>query len=156
MIVAVTGHQHGKVKDEDTLNRLFQRTFLEVEPEKIIVGMACGTDLIAGVAGILTCFPVEAVIPWKGHEKSKYITDCDVCREHYQFVKHFAQKVTVLNDAEEYPGPKAFHTRNHYMVDNATHLLAYYDGGSRSGTSATVNYADGRDVPVRNLYGKTL
>ena len=156
MIIAVTGHQHPKMKDDKALEKLIRKTFLEVEPEKVIVGMACGTDLIAGVAAIKTCFPVIAAIPWAGHEKSDYIQKCETCREHYAFVKHFAQKVVILDKSLEYNGPQVFHARNHYMVDNATHVLAYYDGGKSGGTFATINYADKTDTPVRNLYDKII
>jgi len=155
-IIAVTGHQCEKISDRYGLEQLFQRTFLEVEPKQVIVGMACGSDLLGGLAAIKASFPVVAVIPWAGHQESKYITECEQCQEHYQFVRHFSREVIVLNDAQEYPGPQAFHARNHYMVDNATHVLAFYDGGVRSGTAATVKYATDTGKPIRNIYDRLV
>ena len=49
-----------------------------------------------------------------------------------------------------YPGGFAvekMHGRNKWMVDQATHLLALWDGSS-SGTGNCVRYAESRGVPV--------
>lgn len=148
MRIAVTGHRpEGLNEDAKSLERRIVNTFLEKEPELVIVGMAPGTDLIAGLAAIKTCFPYWAVIPWAGHKPSKG------WEEEYSSVRHFAQKVIILDESEEYPGPHAFFARNHFMVDNSTHLLAYLSPESvRGGTLHCVSYARNKGIPVRNIY----
>lgn len=151
MKIAVTGHRpKGLNEDAKSLEKRIADTFLDKEPELVIVGMASGVDLIAGLAAIKTCFPYWAVLPWAGHERSHYIKGWE---KEYSTVKHFAQKVIILDESEEYPGPGAFFARNHFMVDNATHLLAYLKPGTnRGGTFECVNYAKKKKVPVRNIY----
>lgn len=147
MIIAVTGHRPEKiVHDLVAIQEAFRNTFLEADPERILVGMASGIDLIAGIEGIKTCYPVWAIVPWKGHKPRK------ADEGDYQFVTHFAQKVIYVNEAEDYPGPWVYQKRNEWMVDNATNLLSYWDG-SAGGTGNCVKYAKGK-IKHRNLYEK--
>lgn len=153
MKLAITGHRtKGIIDDKVKLDKLLQKTFLEVEPDVILVGMSEGFDLLAGIAGIKTCYPVWSIIPWAGHQQSDYIKGFE---QDYEFVKHFSQKVIVLDESEEYPGPQAFHKRNKYLIDNCDRVLAY-SSGEKSGTRSTLNYGLSRGIKYRNLYGKAM
>lgn len=154
MKIAVTGHQCASLKcDRFELIRRFAEHFDTKKPELVIVGMACGTDLLAGRAALEKGYPVLGVIPWAGHKQSKYITECVLCTHLYTTVSAWAVDVVVLNDSIEYPGPSAFYARNHHMVDIADEVAAYWSGRRRTGTGATVHYANLRDKSVENLYG---
>lgn len=150
MIIAVTGHRAGRVKDQDKLIQSIRSTLDEAEPERIIVGMCNGFDLMVGYEAIGRCFPVHCYVPFKGHRESKYTLDED--KRVYDHVMHFSQEVRILDESEEYPGPHVFHNRNRSMVDNATHLLAYFDGKRSGGTWSTIEYARSKKMKVRNLY----
>lgn len=151
MKITVTGHRPEKIVEGPIIvGKLFQETFLEAEPEVVNIGMAAGIDLIAGIAAIKTCFPVHAYVPWKGHKPRKG-DEGD-----YDFVKHFAQKVIYVTDYDSYPGPWVYPKRNRAMVDNGTHVLAYWNGDEAGGTYDCVSYALTQDQKVRNLYGKRL
>lgn len=148
MIIAVTGHRPESIKVEKKyLSELFLNTFLEAGPDEVIVGMASGIDLWAGRSAVAGCFSVTAAVPWKGHKPRQGD------ESEYDFIMQFASKIVYVNEAEAYPGPQVYAERNHYMVDNATHLLAYYNGQPWGGTCECVEYAKGK-IPMRNLYDK--
>ena len=48
--------------------------------------------------------------------------------------------------------PGCMHKRNRQLVDGADFCVAYFNGRSGGGTAYTVKYAEGRGVPVINLY----
>lgn len=54
--------------------------------------------------------------------------------------------------------PTCFHERNRYMVDNAMHVIAVYNGNEKGGTSYTIEYArkKGRNVTVINSNDLTV
>lgn len=154
MRIAVTGHQHEAIRCSDfELIYRFNKVFKKCDASLVTVGMACGTDLLAGIAALESGILVEAVIPWAGHQKSKYIQKCPTCVVHYQRVLDNADMVEILNNSKEYPGPAVFHVRNRYMVDGANMVATYWSGNPRSGTGSTVNYANKTGKPVENVYG---
>jgi uncharacterized phage-like protein YoqJ len=61
--------------------------------------------------------------------------------------------VVNVNESIDYPGPKCYHDRNHWMVDNADRVLAYWSGKKSGGTYACVQYAEKQGKRVRNCYG---
>ncbi len=64
-----------------------------------------------------------------------------------------ARADTIVLLAERYT-PACMHLRNHYMVDNSSLCIAYFDGSS-GGTASTVAYARERGVPILNLCENT-
>lgn len=149
MIISVTGHRPEKIKISETeLYNLLSHNISEAKPEAVIVGMAAGVDLIAGKVALDLNIDVVAAVPWMGH--SPRIKD----EELYQKIKDLAANVIYISDSIEYPGAYIYQMRNKFMVDNSTHLLAYYDG-TGGGTGNCIKYARGR-IPIRNIYGKTI
>lgn len=151
MIMAVTGHRAGRIKDSASLIERIRDTLDEVEPERVIVGMCNGFDLMVGYEAIGRCLPVHCYIPWAGHAVSKYTLEED--KRTYDHILHFSRETHILDESIDYPGPEAFHSRNRAMVDKATHLLAYFDGEESGGTWSTIKYAKSKKMKVRNLYG---
>lgn len=154
MKIAVTGHQCRSIRCFTTeLIRRFEEQFKKTQPDTVIVGMACGSDIIAGYTALEMNLAVDAVMPWAGHKNSQYIQKCDFCKKMYDIIwDHCANRI-VLDDSLVYPGPNAFHARNRYMVDNADSVVAYWSGSVRSGTGSTVRYANSKGKLVTNIYG---
>lgn len=147
MIIAVTGHRPEDIRElERDVRGKFRTTFSEAAPETVIVGMASGVDLWAGAEALLLGIEVIAAKPWAGHapraeDAELYATICDGARE-----------VVEVDDSSKYPGPWVYHKRNEWMVDHATHILAYWSGKETGGTAACLRYANKVGKPVRNIY----
>lgn len=147
MIIALTGHRPEDCEDEGTVRRKV-RDALESAAgvTTVITGMASGYDLWGGSEALALGLDVVAAKPWAGH--GPRIAD----RELYARVIEGANRVVNVDDAESYPGPWVYHKRNEWMVDNATHLLAYWSGKKSGGTYACLRYAMKKQVPIRNIY----
>jgi uncharacterized phage-like protein YoqJ len=92
--------------------------------------------------------PVIAAKPWRGHGPRK----SDVAL--YERILDEAVEVVDVNPSDSYPGAWVYQKRNEWMVDNATHILAYYNGAPRGGTFNCLKYANKVRKPVKNVYGK--
>lgn len=115
--------------------------------EAVICGMANGVDLWAGNVALDMGLPVIAAKPWRGHGPRK----SDVAL--YERIIKEAVEVVYVDSSMEYRGPWVYQKRNEWMVDNATHVLAYYNGKGRGGTYNCIAYAEKVKKPVRNVYG---
>jgi len=113
----------------------------------VICGMANGVDLWAGNVALDLGLPVIAAKPWAGHGPRK----SDVAL--YERIIKEAVEVVDVNLSETYIGPWLYQVRNEWMVDNATHVLAYYNGAPKGGTFNCLKYANKKKKPVRNVYG---
>lgn len=118
------------------------RTFLS--------GMAPGFDLAAAeaVLDLTQACPgigVVAVIPFAGHIDR--MSDPD--RRRYRRVLEHAVDVVTL--AGRYTR-QAYFRRNDFLVDNASYVVSWYDGGIGCGTGYTVRRARRHRLPVENLY----
>lgn len=144
MIIALTGHRTDKIADERRVRETVRRMLREAQPRAVVCGMANGFDLFAGHEAINLGLHVWAAKPWQTHKPRKG-------DEHlYGSIEMFAERVVVVTDVDKYPGPWVYQKRNEWMVDNATHVLAYWDG-SAGGTANCVRYARGKK-PIRNIY----
>jgi len=148
MIIAVTGHRSEKCEDETTVRGKLRAGLERAsdEPERILIcGMANGVDLWAADEAISLGFEIWAAKPWCGHKPR------GADSELYTRVLAAASRVVNVIDQDTYPGPWCYQVRNEWMVDNATHVLAYWDGVKKGGTWNCVNYADGKKL-IRNVY----
>ena len=135
MYLAVSGHRPEKISDPEGVREAIRFAFLSLEPAAIYCGMAAGVDLWAGKIALNMDIAVLAVRPWAGHGPRKADEDM------YDEIINNAAEVHILNKSETYPGPWVYHSRNHYMVDNAHKVLAVWDWGKVGGTAECVQYA---------------
>lgn len=147
MIIAVTGHRSEDCESEGIVRERLRASFIDAQPTSVIVGMANGVDLWAGAEAINLGISVVAARPWATHTPR----NDDV--ELYAFVINGASRVVCVDEAESYVGPWLYHKRNEWMVDNATHILAYWSGKKSGGTYACLRYAMKQEKPIRNIYG---
>jgi uncharacterized phage-like protein YoqJ len=150
MIIALTGHRSEDCRSEaDVRERL--RKMLSTAPERVdavICGMANGVDLWGGTEALRLGLPVWAAKPWAGHGPRK----SDV--ELYAEVIDNARRVINVNPSPTYLGAWLYQKRNEWMVDNATHVLAYYNGSPKGGTFNCLKYAKKvmEESHIKNVY----
>lgn len=156
MILTVTGHRQKKLGGYHTAakTRLIEfatkviASFTErYEVEYVITGMAIGWDQAVAHACIQLKVPFEAAVPFLGQE---CMWPSDVQKEYHQLLSQCRQK-HVTCDQNGYAPWKLYH-RNHWMVNEANHILALWDG-SPGGTAACVAYAEKKVKPVTNVWG---
>lgn len=87
-------------------------------------------------------------IPFRGF--TKYWSDAQ--RNEYADTIRKCDGFKVVCDA---PSKRAYHIRNHFMVDHADLVIAYWSGKCNGGTYATVQYAQQTGTPIVNCYPKT-
>lgn len=148
MIIAVTGHRSEDCgKPEEQVRASLREAFLDAKPSTVIVGMANGVDLWAGDEALDLGMEVWAAKPWKGHKSRR--DDVVI----YAKVIDGASRVIDVDDSLSYPGPWVYQKRNEWMVDHATHVLAYWSGKMSGGTYNCLKYAMKTETPIRNIYG---
>ena len=111
-----------------------------------ISGMALGVDLWAAqiVLDLRKENPVLKLccaLPCEGQEEKWPART----QEQYRSILEQADKVIYVSKAYH---PDCMLERNRYMVDHASVLLAVYNGTRRSGTGATVSYAQRMDREI--------
>lgn len=113
-----------------------------------LCGMAQGFDMLCGelVAKLKEEYPhlkLTAVIPYNGQSGRWSMSD----KERYNALLQSCDDFVVLSD-HYFDG--CYFVRNKYLVDNASRMIAYYDG-LPGGTQNTLNYAKKRGIDVCNI-----
>ena len=121
------------------------RAVYEAGVRHFICGMAKGCDMYFAEAVIAMRdeYPgvtLEAAIPCESQADRWSVAE----RERYFYVIHQCDRETLVQ--REYTDDCMLR-RNRYMVDNASILIAVYDG-TRGGTMQTVNYAARRGLEI--------
>ena len=162
MILGITGHRPPLLGGYDIPNPTYEKIykalqdkFHELNPEKIISGMALGTDQWAAWAAMELGIPFIAAVPcdgqdsqWPEESKKKFRTLLDCAAE-----------VVVVS-----PGPYApekMHLRDRWIVDNSNQLLGVWTGIRQGGTFGTIRYAEkeinkGRDYKINIINPQEL
>jgi uncharacterized phage-like protein YoqJ len=154
MIIAVTGHRPNKLGGYNTRNNPYynsvmtglDQALLELQPERVIVGMALGVDQWMAELCIFNGIPFVAAIPFDGFELGGHWYESNV-RKYRQLLAAAAQVVAVSDPPYE---PWKMQRRNEWMVDHCDLLLAVFDG-TPGGTANCVNYAQQVRKPVRRI-----
>lgn len=142
MIIAVTGHRPEQIPNMGFVDIQLRHAFVDLGATHIIQGMAPGADLRAACAAFRLKLPWTSVRPWAGH------TPPDDWKNHYRQAWEFAAERVTIVEQEDYPGPWAYHERNHYMVDHANIIVAVWDGTPSGGTYQTIRYAVSKGKPI--------
>lgn len=148
MIVAVTGHRTILEADLPLIDARAHALLDQEDLEEVMVGGALGLDLHL----------LAYLIRWRQRDLPKITVVVPDTVEAQpwatQNVIKMADECVELNvPITKQDGFQAYHVRNHYMVDRATSVLAFFNGDERSGTSATMHYARrcGKTVEVVGL-----
>jgi uncharacterized phage-like protein YoqJ len=148
MIVAFTGHRPEKLGGYKLPNPIYikvcqqiESTLKELNPEKVISGMALGVDQWAAFISYKLKIPFIAAIPFINQE-SKWPT---FSQETYNKLIKLASEKVIVSDGE-YSANK-MQIRNEWMVDRCDQLIAIWDGSS-GGTGNCVNYAKSKNKSI--------
>ncbi len=141
-IIAVTGHRPDKLGgytayDNHKAIRRHMKNFLEQAPEGELVlvsGGALGIDQFWIQVGLYLDLPVVAALPFVGYNE-KWPREA---RRKYEKLLDRCDEVRYICE----PGYAAWklQTRNEWMVDHSTSLVAYWNG-TPSGTQNCIDYA---------------
>lgn len=150
---AFTGHRFYDFSQREFIQERLTSAISEAYDHGIrnfISGFALGIDLMAAqLVQSLKCdlpgISLTAAIPFEGQAERYNIYDKRV----YRRLLELADKVIVLSD---YYYPRCFLDRDKVMVENASYLIAYYDGREKGGTYYTVKKARARGIPIINVY----
>lgn len=150
---AFTGHRFYDFSQREFIQERLTSAISEAYDHGIrnfISGFALGIDLMAAqLVQSLKCnlpgISLTAAIPFEGQAERYNIYDKRV----YRRLLELADKVIVFSDCYY---PRCFLDRDEFMVENASYLIAYYDGREKGGTYYTVKKARARGIPIINVY----
>ncbi len=116
---------------------------------KFITGMAMGFDMLAAEAVVkfrATHWDVEleAAIPFPGQPERFSRED----KMRYANLLNSADTQTIVSG---FYHSGCFHRRNDYMINNASMMIAYWDGKPSGGTYYTYSVAQRRGLTMVNL-----
>ncbi|MCW4093279.1 DUF1273 domain-containing protein [Prevotella copri] len=150
---AFTGHRFYNFSQQEVIRERLTKAILEAYEHGIsnfISGFAIGIDLMAAqiVQSLKPSCPgmtLTAAIPFRGQADRFKPSD----RVVYDGLMASADEVIVLS---EYYYTRCFLDRDEFMVENASLLIAFYDGREKGGTYYTFKKANSLGIPVVNIY----
>ena len=148
-----TGHRFYNFSQQEVIRERLTKAILEAYEHGIsnfISGFAIGIDLMAAqiVQSLKPSCPgmtLTAAIPFRGQADRFKPSD----RVVYDGLMASADEVIVLS---EYYYTRCFLDRDEFMVENASLLIAFYDGREKGGTYYTFKKANSLGIPVVNIY----
>jgi uncharacterized phage-like protein YoqJ len=152
MILGVTGHRPPKLGGYRIPNPIYEAVCERIDtmlqtlaPTRILTGMALGVDQWVAEICVTHHIPFIAVIPFEGFS-SKWPEES---RRQFDYLCSRAESVRLVTATREYR-PGLLQTRNKWIVDNCTEMLAVYNG-SAGGTANCVEYATRRGKNIRRV-----
>ena len=150
---AFTGHRFIRYSDRQRLETNLERAITACYQSGIrhfLCGMALGFDMLA--AETLLAMKADhadirltAVIPFRGQPCKFNSAD----KGRYQSILGKADNVVCLSETY-FDG--CFLRRNDYMLNHASHIIAYYNGEPKGGTFYTCRRAERMGLDITNLY----
>lgn len=158
-VTAITGHRPDSIPGGYQMNSpvwqwITENMVKQLDgTDRIITGMALGVDQLAAGIAVAKGIPFIAAVPLRGQE-SKWPLNSQ--KKYFQLLEK-AEEVVYVDQVDGYKEnlyKEKMFARNRWMVDNATNVLAVYNG-SPSGTMYTFNYATSLHRPVVRIDPKT-
>ena len=158
MIVAITGHRKLSPADGALVTARVEALIYDVRPAAVIFGGAVGVDTVAlAAAQHHRSYGGHTV---RAHRSRLVVIVPDVVaaqpHEAREAIRLYADEVVEMrNPIKRVDGWAAYYARNEAMVNRATHVLAFWDGDTRTGTGSCVAYAArmGREAWVETIGG---
>jgi uncharacterized phage-like protein YoqJ len=147
MIVGITGHRPTGIGGFSIPNPIYNRvkqqiteSFIESKPDKIITGMALGTDTLAANIAIELGIPFIAAVPFK-EQPSRWPFSS---KQIYEKLLEKAERVVIIGELATNNFNELMQLRNKWIVDNSDRLLAVWSGEFKGGTFNCVTYAQSK------------
>jgi uncharacterized phage-like protein YoqJ len=144
MIVSFTGHRPDKLGGYRVPNPVYrhvcqqiEKALTELQPEKVISGMALGVDQWAAYIAYKMKIPFVAAIPFEGQESAWPLQS----QQTYKKLVKLASEQVIVSPGR-YASNK-MQVRNEWMVDQCDKLIAVYNGDISGGTFNCIKYAQG-------------
>lgn len=145
MILSGTGHRkwgggYGKTPEAVEVVARTKAKLVEIQPTKVLSGMALGFDQWLAWLCVRLSIPFEACLPFEGQENAW--KDRAAVARYHELLK-LAEAVHVVGQPPKtrWEAAKAMQTRNAFMVDRSDVLLAAWTG-AEGGTANCVRYAE--------------
>jgi uncharacterized phage-like protein YoqJ len=153
MILSATGHRPDKLLSKDCYSQENLKILIgfakmqirELNPEKVISGMALGWDQAVALAAFGLNIPVIAAVPCYNQDSKWGSTYQNL----YKQLLEKSSEVIYVHEGEY--TKTCMHERNIYMVDNSDEVLALFDG-TIGGTMHCYNYAAKQGKPIHNSW----
>ena len=150
---AFSGHRFIDASQREHVKKRLSNAVLDAYGNGIrnfISGFAIGFDMMAAevVVSLKQSHPditLTAAIPFNGQASRFSLYD----RKRYDRLLKVADEVIVLSDSYY---PRCFLERDEFMVNNASSLIAYYDGREKGGTFFTIRKAMAQNIPIVNVF----
>lgn len=158
MILSGTGHRPNKLNGEYDLkgpltkaiaNKVYE-TFELIHPDEVVTGMALGFDMILAVCAIRAELKFTAAVPFKGQE----LNWPEASQRLYNSILENRLCSPIIITEGPYAAWK-MQTRNEWMVNRATEIVACWDG-TEGGTGNCVKYAIQTGKKIHRINPKEL
>lgn len=150
MILGITGHRPSSLgcgyeipnPTYDFVCQQLREHFQSLKPNKIITGMALGTDQWAAQVARELAIPYIAAVPFKGQELRWPFKS----RQVYDDLLGSADRIVTVGELAKNGSNlgEVMFLRNKWIIDNSDELLAVWNGERKGGTFSAVNYAEKR------------
>lgn len=114
---------------------------------KIISGGATGWDQSLAETAIILGIPLELALPFTGFGSNWPPNG----QKRFKEITNKAIKIHYTSN-QPYYSPSQYIIRDQFLVDNCDILIALYSGIDKSGTGATVKYAEKQGKTVINVW----
>lgn len=156
-VLGITGHRPPEVGGYETPNPIYNfvraeldKAFIELQPKRVLLGMALGVDQWAAELCIFNGIPFWAILP---HGRADGTEGLEMkwpraAQARYHHLLQRAERIHVVSPGE-YAARKLM-ARNEWIVDHCNVLLAVFNG-SPGGTANCVAYAMSRRTQIRYI-----
>jgi uncharacterized phage-like protein YoqJ len=154
LIISGTGHRPQKLGGYSPEIHLKLRRFLtkqldELQPDKVLSGMALGFDQALAFAAVDLAIPFAAIVPFE----SQGNTWTKESQAAYLKLLALASDIVIVSKGGF--GPNKMQKRNEYLVDHCDLLLTLWNG-SPSGTGRCIQYAEKKQREIKHLWPEWL
>ncbi len=160
MILAGTGHRPPTLgldysgKSETILKQfcsaILRKIIIEEDLTRCVSGGATGWDLALAYSSVDLGVAVTLALPFQGFGSNWPMA------AQKAFWSLMEKCTVVYVDEQPYDGAWQYLKRDRYLVDNSDKVLALFNGDRKTGTGATVAYAEKQGKPVLNIWDDWL